>query len=96
MLDRVSLKQFNEWRQYERQAGPFNEFRSDWRIAHLCALIAAANGAKDVNYEDFIWKSPAEAEEAIEFQKELKLARLHCYAVQNSAEHRQKRAASKR
>lgn len=53
----MSSREVSEWQAYEA-IEPFGERRADYRAASICHVIALANGAKDVELEDFLLSRP--------------------------------------
>ena len=49
----MSSEEVGEWRAYEA-IEPFGERRADYRAASVCLTTALANGAKNVELEDFL------------------------------------------
>lgn len=53
-LAKLSAAELGLWRRYRHKVGGLNAAsRNEWMLAQLAALIASANGAKDVDVYDF-------------------------------------------
>ena len=64
-LATLSSAELGLWRRYRHKVGGLNTAsRNEWMLAQLAAIIASANGAKDVDIYDF---APAFERPALDF-----------------------------
>ena len=70
-LATISVAELGLWRRYRAKVGGLNAAsRNEWMLAQLAAIVASANGAKDVDIYDF---APAYDRPVLEFGEALAL-----------------------